>query len=111
MYPERPPAIIGPLGRLALVTAALASILAACQPAGAIRTKPSSPGKIQHPTGARCVLTKATPGVLERTGTGRPAAGNQWDVLRCPGMNPNAIGGALIQVPIHKPDARRGSGY
>jgi len=105
MHPEQPLAITGPLHRLALTIAALASILAACQPAPAIRTGPSSPGKTEQPTSARCILTRATPGILERTGTGPPAARHRWDVLRCPGMNHNAVGGTLIQVPIRKPGA------
>jgi hypothetical protein len=111
MYPEQPRAIIGPL-RPALLAAALVGILAACQPAGTAGTGPSSPGKIQQPTAeARCIITRATPGILERTGTGPPAPGYRWGVLRCPGMNKNAVGGALIQLPVRNRAPRKGRSY
>ena len=45
-----------------------------------------------------CTYTKAPPGVLERTGTGPPAPGYQWDIMTCPGSNPGSIGGQLVQV-------------
>ena len=45
-----------------------------------------------------CTYTKAPPGVLQRTGTGPPAKGYQWDIMTCPGANPGAIGGQLVQV-------------
>ena len=45
-----------------------------------------------------CTYTKAPPGVLQRTGTGPPAKGYQWDIMTCPGVSPGAMGGQLVQV-------------
>ena len=47
-----------------------------------------------------CTYAKAPPGVLERTGTGPPATGYQWDIMTCPGSSPGSIGGQLVQVNI-----------
>jgi hypothetical protein len=45
-----------------------------------------------------CTYTKAPPGVLQRTGTGPPAPGYQWDVMTCPGSRREPAGGRLVQV-------------
>ena len=45
-----------------------------------------------------CTYVKAPPGVLQRTGTGPPARGYQWDIMTCPGASQGAIGGQLVQV-------------
>ena len=45
-----------------------------------------------------CSYAKAPPGVLQRTGTGPPAPGYQWDIMTCPGATPGSIGGTLVQV-------------
>ena len=47
-----------------------------------------------------CTYAKAPPGVLERTGTGPPAPGYQWDIMTCPGSDPGSLGGQLVQVNI-----------
>lgn len=44
-----------------------------------------------------CTYTKASPAVLERTGTGPPQPGYQWDIMTCPGSN-SPLGGQLVQV-------------
>lgn len=83
--------------RILLVAVAVGMIVlsASCrQVSGTGASSPSSPA----PTPTRCKLTKALPGVLQRTGTGPPDPGYQWDVIRCPGLKRNAIGGILIQV-------------
>ncbi|HYS33987.1 MAG TPA: hypothetical protein VEM58_17160 [Streptosporangiaceae bacterium] len=49
-------------------------------------------------TTVTCTYTKAPPGVLERTGTGPPAPGYQWDIMTCPGGNNGPLGGQLVQV-------------
>lgn len=44
-----------------------------------------------------CTYTKASPAVLQRTGTGPPQPGYQWDIMTCPG-SVSALGGQLVQV-------------
>jgi hypothetical protein len=46
-----------------------------------------------------CTFTPAPAGILERTGTGPPAPGYQWDIMTCPGSR-TVLGGELIQVNI-----------
>jgi hypothetical protein len=56
------------------------------------------PGSGGGSTSVTCTYTKAPAGVLQRTGTGPPAPGYQWDIMTCPGSNPGSIGGTLVQV-------------
>lgn len=57
-----------------------------------------SPGSGGGSSKVTCTYTKAPPGVLERTGTGPPAPGYQWDIMTCPGAAAGSIGGQLVQV-------------
>lgn len=45
-----------------------------------------------------CTYTKASQAVLQRTGTGPPQPGYQWDIMTCPGSNQGSLGGQLVQV-------------
>ncbi|HVB46422.1 MAG TPA: hypothetical protein VNF47_27445 [Streptosporangiaceae bacterium] len=45
-----------------------------------------------------CTYAPASQGVLQRTGTGPPQPGYQWDIMTCPGANPGSLGGQLVQV-------------
>jgi hypothetical protein len=56
------------------------------------------PGSGGGSSSVTCTYTKAPPGILQRTGTGPPAPGYQWDIMTCPGANPGSIGGTLVQV-------------
>lgn len=56
------------------------------------------PGSGGGSSSVTCTYTKAPSGVLQRTGTGPPAPGYQWDIMTCPGANPGSIGGQLVQV-------------
>lgn len=47
-----------------------------------------------------CTYTKASPGVLQRTGTGPPQPGYQWDIMTCPGSPQGSLGGQLVQVNV-----------
>jgi hypothetical protein len=47
-----------------------------------------------------CTYTKASPAVLQRTGTGPPQPGYQWDIMTCPGSSQGSLGGQLVQVSI-----------
>ena len=47
-----------------------------------------------------CAFTPAPAGILERTGTGPPSPGDQWDIMTCPGSRPGPMGGQLIEVSI-----------
>jgi hypothetical protein len=47
-----------------------------------------------------CTYTKASQAVLQRTGTGPPQPGYQWDIMTCPGSNQGSLGGQLVQVSI-----------
>jgi hypothetical protein len=46
-----------------------------------------------------CTYTPAGPGILQRTGTGPPQPGYQWDIMTCPGSS-GILDGELIQVSI-----------
>ena len=54
---------------------------------------PGSQGSAKY----TCTYTKASPAVLQRTGTGPPQPGYQWDIMTCPGSS-SALGGQLVQV-------------
>jgi hypothetical protein len=56
------------------------------------------PGSGGGSSSVTCTYTKAPPGILQRTGTGPPNPGYQWDIMTCPGANPGSIGGTLVQV-------------
>lgn len=45
-----------------------------------------------------CTFTKASPAVLQHTGTGPPQPGYQWDIMTCPGSSQGPLGGQLVQV-------------
>lgn len=45
-----------------------------------------------------CTYTPASPAELQRTGTGPPAPGYQWDIMSCPGSAGGALNGELVQV-------------
>jgi len=47
-----------------------------------------------------CTFTKASPAVLQHTGTGPPQPGYQWDIMTCPGSSQGPLGGQLVQVSI-----------
>ena len=57
-----------------------------------------SPGSGGHSAKYTCTYTKASPAVLQRTGTGPPQPGYQWDIMTCPGSNQGSLGGQLVQV-------------
>ncbi len=46
-----------------------------------------------------CTYAPAGPGILQRTGTGPPAPGFQWDIMTCPAAA-GPLNGELIQVNI-----------
>jgi len=48
-----------------------------------------------------CTFTKASPAVLQHTGTGPPQPGYQWDIMTCPGSSQGPLGGQLVQVSIN----------
>jgi hypothetical protein len=103
-----------PIAVAAIVTAALLG------PAGIARAAPSgsgscypvnltwicvysgsgggSPGSRGGSSTITCTYTKASPGVLRRTGTGRPAPGYEWDIMTCHGAHQGPLGGQLVQV-------------
>ncbi|HET9893571.1 MAG TPA: hypothetical protein VFQ44_01305 [Streptosporangiaceae bacterium] len=58
---------------------------------------PGSPGS-GGSSKVTCTYTKASEAILERTGTGPPAPGYQWDIMTCPGAAGSSIGGQLVQV-------------
>ncbi len=58
---------------------------------------PGSPGS-GGSSKVTCTYTPASPAVLQRTGTGPPAPGYQWDIMTCPGSAGGAFGGQLVQV-------------
>lgn len=58
---------------------------------------PGSPGS-GGSAKVTCTYTKASPAVLQRTGTGPPQHGYQWDIMTCPGSNQGSLGGQLVQV-------------
>jgi hypothetical protein len=60
---------------------------------------PGSPGS-GGSTKYTCTYTKASPAVLQRTGTGPPQPGYQWDIMTCPGSAQGSLGGQLVQVSI-----------
>jgi|HubBroStandDraft_1064217.scaffolds.fasta_scaffold03305_6 hypothetical protein len=60
---------------------------------------PGSPGSGGSAT-YTCTYTPASPAVLQRTGTGPPPAGYQWDIMTCPGSAGGPLGGQLVQVSI-----------
>jgi len=45
-----------------------------------------------------CTYTPVSQAILQRTGTGPPQPGYQWDIMTCPGSNPGSLGGQLVQV-------------
>src|SRR5271166_5813259 len=45
-----------------------------------------------------CTYTPASQAILQRTGTGPPQPGYQWDIMTCPGSNQGSLGGQLVQV-------------
>lgn len=65
-----------------------------CVDQGGVPGSPGSGGSAK----VTCTYTKASPGILERTGTGPPAPGFQWDIMTCPGSAGGSIGGQLVQV-------------
>ncbi len=66
-----------------------------CVDSGGAPGSPGSGGSAKY----TCTYTKASQAVLQRTGTGPPAPGYQWDIMTCPGSG-NALGGQLVQVNI-----------
>ncbi len=60
---------------------------------------PGSPGSGGSAT-ITCTYTKASQAILQRTGTGPPQPGYQWDIMTCPGSNQGSLGGQLVQVSI-----------
>ncbi len=61
---------------------------------------PGTPGSGGGSAKYTCSYTPASPAVLERTGTGPPQPGYQWDIMTCPGSDQGSIGGQLVQVNI-----------
>lgn len=59
---------------------------------------PGSPGSGGGSAKYTCTYTKASPAVLQRTGTGPPQPGYQWDIMTCPGSSQGSLGGQLVQV-------------
>ena len=59
---------------------------------------PGSPGTGGGSSKVTCTYAKASPGELQRTGTGPPNPGYQWDIMTCPGSAGGALGGQLVQV-------------
>jgi hypothetical protein len=57
-----------------------------------------SPGSGGGSSKVSCSYTKASPAELQRTGTGPPNPGYQWDIMTCPGSAGGALGGQLVQV-------------
>ncbi|HET7014777.1 MAG TPA: hypothetical protein VFI65_12750 [Streptosporangiaceae bacterium] len=57
-----------------------------------------SPGTGGGSSKISCTYTKASPAELQRTGTGPPNPGFQWDIMTCPGSAGGALGGQLVQV-------------
>lgn len=58
---------------------------------------PGGPGSV-HSAKYICTFSTAPASILERVGEGPPAPGNQWDIMRCPGLTNGPIGGVLVQV-------------
>jgi hypothetical protein len=67
-----------------------------CVDSGGTGGSPGSGGSATY----TCTYTKASEAVLQRTGTGPPAAGYQWDIMTCPGSDNGTLGGQLVQVNI-----------
>ena len=65
-----------------------------CVDQGGSGGSPGSGGSAKY----TCTYTKASPAVLQRTGTGPPQPGYQWDIMTCPGSNQGSLGGQLVQV-------------
>jgi hypothetical protein len=59
---------------------------------------PGSPGTGGGSSKVTCTYAKASPAELQRTGTGPPNSGYQWDIMTCPGSAGGALGGQLVQV-------------
>jgi len=67
-----------------------------CIDQGGSGGSPGAGGSAKYP----CTYTKASPAELQRTGTGPPQPGYQWDIMTCPGSNQGSLGGQLVQVSI-----------
>ncbi len=65
-----------------------------CIDQGGLPGSPGSGGSAK----ITCTYTKASQAILERTGTGPPAKGYQWDIMTCPGSACGSLGGQLVQV-------------
>jgi hypothetical protein len=65
-----------------------------CIDQGGSGGNPGSGGSAKY----TCTYTKASPAVLQRTGTGPPQPGYQWDIMTCPGSAQGSLGGQLVQV-------------
>src|SRR5260370_31576102 len=52
-----------------------------CVSGGGSPGRPGSGGSATY----TCTYTKASPALLQRTGTGPPQPGYQWDIMTCPG--------------------------
>ncbi len=66
-----------------------------CVYSGGSGGKPGSHGTAKY----TCTYTKASAGILERTGTGPPQPGYQWDIMTCPGSS-GPLNGELVEVSI-----------
>jgi hypothetical protein len=66
-----------------------------CVYSGGTGGKPGSGGSATY----ACTYVKAGPGILQRTGTGPPQPGYQWDIMTCPDSS-GVLDGELIQVSI-----------
>jgi hypothetical protein len=67
-----------------------------CIDQGGSGGSPGSGGSAKY----TCTYTKASQAVLQRTGTGPPQPGYQWDIMTCPGSSQGSLGGQLVQVSI-----------
>lgn len=65
-----------------------------CIDQGGLPGSPGSGGSAK----ITCTYTKASQAILQRTGTGPPAKGYQWDIMTCPGSAGGSLGGQLVQV-------------